>query len=227
MKCIYLRTNLVNGKQYVGQATDFKRREYQWKNISTPYAGDYINKAREKYGIENWKVEVLKECEAIDELNYWEKYYIETLNTKRPYGYNLNDGGKGQVGFKHSEESKDKMSKSQMGKRKGIHRTEEVKKKISEATKGIRRSLGMTGHKHSNESKKKMAESKKGKQSNAAKKVFQYKNGVLVRIYDSVKDAIILNNFKFSGALYSACRGKYNKLGNHTYNGSEWYYHQF
>lgn len=113
-----------------------------------------------------------------------------------------------------------------MGKRKGIHRTEEVKKKISEATKGIRRSLGMTGHKHSNETKKKMAESKKGKQSNAAKKVFQYKNGVLKRIYNSVKDAIILNNFKFSGALYSACKGKYNKLGNHTYNGSEWYYHQ-
>ncbi len=226
MKCIYLRTNLVNGKQYVGQATDFKRREYQWKNNSTPYAGDYINKAREKYGIENWSVEVLKECEAIDELNYWEKYYIEKLNTKRPYGYNLNDGGKGQTGFKHSEESKDKMSKSKMGKRKGIHCTEEVKKKISEATKGIRRSLGMTGHKHSNESKKKMAESKKGKQSNAAKKVFQYKNGVLVRIYNSVKDAIILNNFKFNGALYSACEGKYNKLGNHTYHGSEWYYHQ-
>ena len=30
MGVIYLRTNLVNGMQYVGQSTNFKQREYEW-----------------------------------------------------------------------------------------------------------------------------------------------------------------------------------------------------
>lgn len=61
MKCIYLRTNTVNGKQYVGQTNDFKQREYDWKH-AIYYAGPIINRARDKYGIDNFKAEVLKEC---------------------------------------------------------------------------------------------------------------------------------------------------------------------
>lgn len=226
MKCVYLRTNLINGKQYVGQASDFKRREYDWSNLNAPYAGDYINKAREKYGLESWSVEILKECNSSEELNHWEMYFIEKFNTKRPFGYNLNDGGKGQSGFHHSEESKTKMSNSKKGVNKGIPRTEETKKKISEAKSGIRTSLGMTNHHHSDESKLKMSKARKGKPSNAAKKVYQYLNGVLVGVYSSVKEAINANNYHYSGALSSACKGNYNNEGNHKYNGYEWYYHQ-
>lgn len=226
MRCVYLRTNLVNGKQYVGQASDFKRREYDWKNLSSPYAGDYINKAREKYGLESWDVEILKECESIEELNYWEIYYIDKLNTKRPSGYNLNDGGKGQRGFHHSDETKKQLSKSHLGKNKGVPRSEDVKRKISETKRGIRTSQGMTGNRHSDEARKKMSEARKGKPSNAAKKVYQYLNGDLVGVYDSVVNAVIANGYHYSGALSAACCGNYNKEGNHTYKGYEWYYHQ-
>ena len=226
MKCIYLRTNLINGKQYVGQASDFKRREYDWCNLNAPYAGDYINKAREKYGLESWSVEILKECDSSEELNHWEMYFIEKFNTKKPFGYNLNDGGEGQTGFHHSIESRMKMSVSKKGKRKGIPRADDVKKKISESLKGKRTSLGMTNHKHSSESKLKMSAAKKGKQSGAEKKVYQYLNGVLVGVYSSVKEAINANNYHYSGALSSACKGNYNNEGNHKYNGYEWYYHQ-
>ena len=226
MKCIYLRTNLINGKQYVGQASDFKRREYDWCNLNAPYAGDYINKAREKYGLESWSVEILKECDSSEELNHWEMYFIEKFNTKKPFGYNLNDGGEGQTGFHHSIESRMRMSVSKKGKRKGIPRADDVKKKISVSKKGKRTSLGMTNHKHSSESKLKMSAAKKGKQSGAAKKVYQYLNGVLVGVYSSVKEAINANNYHYSGALSSACKGNYNNEGNHKYNGYEWYYHQ-
>lgn len=253
MKCIYLRTNLVNGKQYVGQSTNFKQREYEWNCLNRSYAGSLINNARKKYGLDNWKVEILKECETQDELNNLEVYYIKKLNTKRPNGYNLTDGGEGVSGYhcseehklkislakrgsnnpnwgKHlSEETRKKISESNKGKTsllKGIPRTDEAKKKISEAKKGIRTSLGMTNHHHSVEAKKKMAKAHKGKPSNAAKKVYQYLNCVLVGVYSSVKEAINANNYHYSGALSSACRGNYNKEGNHTYNGYEWYYHQ-
>ena len=84
----------------------------------------------------------------------------------------------------------------------------------------------MTNHHHSVEAKNKMAIAKKGKPSNAAKKVYQYLNGDLIGIYNSALEAIIANNYHYSSALSSACRGNYNKKGNHTYNGYEWYYHQ-
>ena len=92
MKCIYLRTNLINGKQYVGQTVNFEQREYEWFH-ATFYAGQYINNARGKYGVDNFKVEILKECDTLDELNKWEMYYIKDLNTKYPNGYNLTCGG--------------------------------------------------------------------------------------------------------------------------------------
>lgn len=226
MKCIYVRTNLVNGKQYVGQTTDFKEREYDWYYLKKKYAGSLINNARKKYGLDNWVVEILKECETQDELNKWEMHFIKELNTKTPNGYNLTDGGEGVSGFHHSETSKKKMSESRKGIGKGIPRSEEVKHKISEAKRGKRTSLGMTNHKHSEESKKKMAEAKKGKRSNNAKTVYQYQNGVLVGVYNSTYEAMKLNNYKITGALRSACNGKYNRKGNHSYNGSEWYYSQ-
>ena len=76
MKCIYLRTNLVNGKQYVGQTNDFKQREYDWKCLKAIYANKYLSCARMKYGFDNFKVEILRECKTQKELNEWEKYYI-------------------------------------------------------------------------------------------------------------------------------------------------------
>lgn len=104
MKCIYVRTNLVNGKQYVGQANDFKQREAEWRCTKHHYAGALIDNARAKYGLENWKVDVLRECETQEELNEWEMYYIKFLNTKTPNGYNLTDGGGTSSGYKLTSE---------------------------------------------------------------------------------------------------------------------------
>ena len=103
---VYLRTNKVNGKQYVGQTNNFKRREYDWYNINWGYAGHLINNARKKYGVENWDTVILKECSTVDETNYWETFYIKQLNTKYPSGYNLTDGGEGSIGCVFSDERK-------------------------------------------------------------------------------------------------------------------------
>lgn len=200
IKCIYLRTNFVNGKQYVGQTIDFERRETEWKK-GKKYSGGIIDLARDKYGVDNFSVEILKECKNQDELNELEQHYIEKFKTKVPYGYNLTDGGGGQSGH---------------------HRSEETKKKISEALKGIKVSLGMTGHHHSEESKKKMSDTKKGKaQLQNRKKIYQYKNDILINIFDSVSEAV-KNGFSWGG-ISSASNGHLNKEGNHTYKGYEWY----
>lgn len=129
MGVIYLRTNRINGKKYVGQATTkrFKARQNKWNNLNQPYAGPAINAARAKYGLEAFGFEILKECDD-KELDYWEKYYVKELNTKAPNGYNLTDGGDGLKGYSPSEETKRKLSESHKGKK----RSEETKKKMSD-----------------------------------------------------------------------------------------------
>ena len=166
MGVIYVRPNLINGKKYVGQATDLKTRQNRWNDLNQPYAGPAINAARAKYGIEAFGFEILKECED-DELDYWEKYYIKELNTKAPYGYNLTDGGGGMSGYTLSEETKKKMSEGH----KGLVRSQETKRKISEANKGkklseetrMKMSEAQKCIKRSEEIRKKMSKLHKGK----------------------------------------------------------------
>lgn len=150
MGVIYVRPNLINGKKYVGQATTkrFKARQTEWKCLTQEYAGPAINRARAKYGIDNFGFEILKECDD-KELDFWEKYYIKELNTRVPYGYNLTDGGDGTTGYTHSAETKRKISEGH----KGLVHSQETRKKLSEANKG----------KHlSEETRKKMSETRKG-----------------------------------------------------------------
>lgn len=100
---IYLITNKINGKKYVGQSTDIL---YRWgQHIS------YINKLRHKsllksafqhYGIDNFNFEIIEICSP-EELDDKEKYYINKYNTyylaKNSNGYNMTLGGNGQNGY--------------------------------------------------------------------------------------------------------------------------------
>lgn len=139
---IYITTNLINGRQYVGQ----KRASYFLGNRYLG-SGRYLKDAIQKYGKENFKVELLKECNNQDELNEFEIYYISYYR-KINNIYNMTDGGRYNrvvIGAKRSEESKARMKAAQnrpevKKKRseslKKIPRTEEWKRKISESEKG-------------------------------------------------------------------------------------------
>lgn len=88
---IYKVTNKVNNKSYIGQtrySVEFRWRQHQHKKDNT-----YFHNALHKYGIENFTVEVLEECDFKD-LNDREIYYIAKFNTFSN-GYNLTIGGEG------------------------------------------------------------------------------------------------------------------------------------
>ena len=136
---IYLRKNLINGMQYVGQTKNFKRRERDWKELSTRYANKYINDARKYFGLENWSVEIIEECESRENALKLEEYYIKKYNTLYPNGYNLTKGGKG-CKMKHKQETRIKISESKKGKtpwNKGKKMSQSQKDSISAAKKGI------------------------------------------------------------------------------------------
>lgn len=90
-KDIYKITNLINGKCYIGQTTNSKRRFLEHK--AKGY-GNEKNKvlyyAFDKYGIENFTFEVIES--QIENYNEREKYWIRYYDSFEN-GYNQTEGG--------------------------------------------------------------------------------------------------------------------------------------
>jgi len=173
---VYLVTNKINGKQYVGQTS--RPLEVRWKGHQCPtnsQRNSCLYFAIQKYGINSFDVETLVVVETKSEADFYERRLITILGTKVPYGYNVTDGGEGSSGYKHSDEAKKAISNAALGNKRplGIKRSEETKRKMSEAGKGRtfseehRRNIGLSslGRVFSEESKLKMSESQKHRQS--------------------------------------------------------------
>ncbi|GJQ43922.1 MAG: hypothetical protein JETCAE03_34200 [Ignavibacteriaceae bacterium] len=84
---IYKTTNIVNNKIYIGFDTK-DRDDYLG-------SGKLIKRAIKKYGIENFRKEILEKCQTKDELCEREKFWIKKLNSYNPVGYNIANGGEG------------------------------------------------------------------------------------------------------------------------------------
>ena len=92
---IYKITNLLNGKIYIGQTKyTIEKRFLQHSKADSP-----LGQAMRQFGMENFTVEVIEECETQEELNEREKFWIKVLNSKQPNGYNIIDGGGGSTRY--------------------------------------------------------------------------------------------------------------------------------
>lgn len=79
---IYKITNIINNKIYVGQDSQNRKNYFG--------SGLLIKRAITKYGIENFKKEILEECETIEKLNEKETFWIQSLSANdRNIGYNI------------------------------------------------------------------------------------------------------------------------------------------
>jgi hypothetical protein len=84
---IYMTTNIINNKSYVGKDNTNKPKYMG--------SGLLLKQAIKKYGIENFKKEILEYCDTITILNEKEIFWIKEKNTISPNGYNLTPGGSG------------------------------------------------------------------------------------------------------------------------------------
>jgi group I intron endonuclease len=153
---IYVFTNKINGKQYVGQTINIEDRYKQHRKDAKnkdKRPNSIFYKAIRKYGFDSFDFKVLETDIDISKIHEREKFWIKELNTMKPNGYNLTEGGEGTFGYRHTEESKKRMSEMRKGV-PGKPKSEDVKKYLSELYKG---------RKLSEEQKKKISESKKGK----------------------------------------------------------------
>ena len=85
---IYKITKKENGKSYIGQSNDIKRRFQEHKTKKDIP----IELAIQKYGVDAFDFEILEECE-LSELDTKEVYWIAYYNTFKGIGYNCNSGG--------------------------------------------------------------------------------------------------------------------------------------
>lgn len=110
---IYLIQNKIDYKIYVGQTKNPKIRWNQHKLKSRSNSRQYIHRAINFHGFENFTFQVIEEWESEKDINEAEEFWIEFFQTRNSdIGYNLTNGGYGSRGLKHSKESLLKMSKS-------------------------------------------------------------------------------------------------------------------
>ena len=103
---IYIITNSVNDKVYIGQTIQsLKRRweEHYRTGSSKSERSMSIKRAIRKYGKESFQIKELEKCK-VEELDRREIYYISLYNSYRD-GYNSTPGGKTSVkGLKLTDE---------------------------------------------------------------------------------------------------------------------------
>ena len=115
---VYITTNHINGKQYIGQRKYDKQGK--WKEYLG--SGIILSRAIEKYGLENFSKEIIEECKTKKILNdreiYWINYYnaVESDNF-----YNIASGGDGGNTIAgYTNDQKNLLSTKLSDMRKGI-----------------------------------------------------------------------------------------------------------
>lgn len=186
-----------SGKCYIGQTTKEAYRRRMWFSTGRYTGGrSKIDRARKKYGPENFKYEVIFRKiypnieAATEDLNKWEIYYIEYYNTYSN-GYNSTKGGDGSRGYLPSKDVLEKISKALKGKRK----PKDFGNKVSNRLKGKNKS---SAH------RKKLSETKK----NSGHKILQYSlSGEYIKTWSNIDT--VAKTLKVSReSIAGCCRGK-------------------
>lgn len=215
MKGYIYKITSPSNRIYIGQTINIKRRIIDYKTLHCKHQ-KLIYYSLLKYGWESHKFEIIEEVQfcginnwLIDKLEiYWIKEYKSNKHRYRENnGLNLNDGGSTNLGFKHSDESKSKMSKSKKG----------IKTGPCPSKARIGKDNGNFGKPKTQEIKDKISNSKKGKYSNNGIKIdaYNYKTGEYIGTYKSYTDCI--KQLNIPRHICEVINGKRNHAGGYTF----------
>ena len=191
---IYKTTNLINGKVYIGK----RKTEIEIDDDLYFGSGKLIKAAIVKYGVENFKKEIIEVC-VEESVNEREKFWIQSFNsTDLEIGYNISDGGDGGDTLTNNPNRELIIEK-----RKGVKIifSEEHKKKLSESKKGDKNP--MKGKQMSEEDKKHLSNLIKGRKmpDEFRKNVSKGKTGV--KFTEKHRENLSKNHADFRGYKHS------------------------
>ena len=126
---VYLITNLVNDKKYVGITHNTIEHRFQEHLAKSRCKNSdwKLHRAIRKYGQDNFKLELLEDNVSKENIEERENYYINLYDSLN-HGYNMTVGGAGISGYKFTKEQSIARVKKII--------TPERNAKISEALKG-------------------------------------------------------------------------------------------
>lgn len=106
--CVYIHTNKTNGKMYVGQTCQNPKK--RWSNGLGYATQQYFYRAIQKYGWDGFEHEIIASNLTKFEADNFEKILIKELKTyDNQFGYNITLGGKGNLGYHLSDDTKQKI----------------------------------------------------------------------------------------------------------------------
>lgn len=126
---IYKITNLIDGKYNIGQTVDFNKRMKSYVRLDIKSQRKLYN-AINKYGMDNFSIDIIDYGEDFDDLNRKEKFYMPIELVNSGCVYNLKEGGGNK---RYSEETKKKKSENM----KAFYSIEGNRKKRSDERKAF------------------------------------------------------------------------------------------
>ena len=180
---IYRIINSSNGKCYVGSSIDINRRRLEHFSALSHnrHVNNHLQNAYNKYGKDSFIFEVIENLEITDnikeDLLEREQFWIDNLKPE----YNILPVAGSNLGYHHTEETKQKISNST----KGVKKSESHAKHIREGQKG--RVL-------SEEHKAKLSQTAKHRKSQSHHSIINI-DGV---VYNSIKEASEKTKVKYN-----------------------------
>lgn len=137
---VYIHTNLVNGKVYIGKC--YRKPTYRWGTGGSGYlrssrGHDKVDQrhfayAIKKYGWDNFNHEILYKGLSAEEASQIESYLIKQYESDNPQkGYNMTRGGEGCAGREVTQETRN-LIKNTLKKHKRIIQYDKKGNKIRE-----------------------------------------------------------------------------------------------
>lgn len=135
---VYMLTNLINKKSYIGSSRSLSNRFYShfclnYTKRKIRNSADTIYKSLSEYGYKEFELTIIEYCHE-ENLIIREQYYINLLKPE----YNILKSAGSNLGHKHLEETKIKISEKVKGANNpsfGKEPKEETRKKIGESLK--------------------------------------------------------------------------------------------
>ena len=232
--CVYIHTNKINGKRYVGQTINGNNINKRWSNGLGYKTCTAFYRAIQKYGWDSFEHEIVASNLTKEEANNFEKLLIQKLKSNnREFGYNITIGGDGVAGVKHTKEWCEQHSKDIQGENNpmyGKKHTEETLQKISASRTGkcVGKDNPFYGKHHTQESIKKLLDSRSWykpsmdsimktaeKNKKPIVQINKYTNEI-IKIFPSTKDAAIELGLD-RGSITKCCQHKRKTVGGYIW----------